>query len=135
MAVEIKGIAELEKQLEKKFGKTAMREKSDNALEKASDYMLNEMKKHFTSFKDTGASIDEMTRTRPFTSSIDRQRTVVIEWVGPKERYRLIHLNEHGYERNGVRYTPRGFGVIEKTLQASKAKYRDIVVNELGRTL
>lgn len=135
MAVEIKGIPELEKQLEKKFGKNAMRIKSDNVLEQASDYMLGEMKTHFESFKDTGASINEMTRTKPFTSAVDRQRTVLIEWVGPKDRYRLIHLNEHGYERNGRKYTPRGFGVIAKTLQASQTRYRQIVVRELERTL
>lgn len=135
MSVEIKGIKELENQLEQRFGASAMRAKSDRALTKASDYMLSEMKTHFKAFKDTGASIDEMTRTKPFTDARDRQRTVVIEWVGPKERYRLIHLNEHGYERNGKKIVPRGFGVIEKTLQASQARYRRIVVDELGKGL
>lgn len=135
MSVEIKGIKELENQLEKRFGTSAMRAKSDRALTEASDYMLGEMKTHFKAFKDTGASIDEMTRTKPFTDARDRQRTVVIEWVGPKERYRLIHLNEHGYERNGKKIVPRGFGVIEKTLQASQARYRRIVVDELGKGL
>lgn len=135
MSVEIKGIKELENQLEKRFGTSAMRAKSDRALTEASDYMLGEMKTHFKAFKDTGASIEEMTRTRPFTDAKDRQRTVVIEWVGPKERYRLIHLNEHGYERNGKKIVPRGFGVIEKTLQASQGRYRRIVIDELGKDL
>lgn len=135
MGVEIKGIKELENQLEKRFSASAMRAKSDRALTEASDYMLGEMKSHFKAFKDTGATIDEMTRTKPFTDARDRQRTVVIEWVGPKERYRLIHLNEHGYERNGKKIVPRGFGVIEKTLQASQARYRRIVVDELGKDL
>ncbi|MBF7019216.1 hypothetical protein ISO99_04755 [Staphylococcus sp. 18_1_E_LY] len=135
MTVEIKGIPELEKQLEQRFGKQAMREKSDRALEQASDYMLGELKKNFVAFKDTGASINEMKRTQPFTAAKDRQRTVVIEWVGPMDRYRLIHLNEHGYTRNGKKINPRGFGVIEKTLQASQAKYRSICIRELGRSL
>lgn len=135
MGVEIKGFKELENQLEKRFGVKAMRIKSDKALTESSDYMLNEMKSHFKAFKDTGASIDEMTRTKPFTDARDRQRTVVIEWVGPKDRYRLIHLNEHGYDRNGKKVIPRGFGVIEKTLQASQARYRKIVVDELRKGL
>lgn len=133
MGVEIKGVKELENQLEKRFGATAMRIKSDKALTEASDYMLGEMKNHFEVFKDTGASIDEMTRTKPFTDARDRQRTVVIEWVGPRDRYRLIHLNEHGYDRNGKKIVPRGFGVIEKTLQASQPRYRQIVVDELRK--
>lgn len=133
MGVEIKGIKELENQLEQRFGASAMRAKSDRALTEASDYMLGEMKSHFEVFKDTGASINEMQKTKPFTDARDRQRTVVIEWVGPKDRYNLVHLNEHGYDRKGKKIIPRGFGVIAKTLQASQARYRQIVVDELGK--
>lgn len=135
MGVEIKGIKKLEDELEKRFGQKVMRHKSDIALEKASDYMMNKLKIGFESFKDTGASINEMTRTDPFTSTRDRQRTVVIEWEGPKDRYRLIHLNEHGYERNGKKHIPKGFGVIEKTLQSSQQKYVSIVREELSKNL
>lgn len=133
MGVEIKGIKELENQLEQRFGVSAMRAKSDRALTEASDYMLGEMKSHFEVFKDTGASIKEMKKTKPFTDARDRQRTVVIEWVGPKDRYNLVHLNEHGYDRKGKKFIPRGFGVIAKTLQASQARYRQIVVDELRK--
>ena len=46
---------------------------------------------------------------------------------GPTGRYRIIHLNEHGYTRNGKKYTPRGFGVIAKTIKSririSKCRY------------
>jgi hypothetical protein len=135
MSVEIKGVKELENELEKRFGPKAMRIKSDKALTEASEYMLKEMKTNFEAFKDTGASINEMQKTKPFTDARDRQRTVVIEWVGPKDRYNLVHLNEHGYDRNGKKFIPRGFGVIAKTLQASQARYRKIVVDELRKGL
>lgn len=135
MGVEIKGIKKLEDELESRFGQKIMRHKSDLALEKASDYMLEQLKDGFESFKDTGASINEMTRTKPFTSARDNRRTVVIEWEGPKDRYRLIHLNEHGYERNGKKHIPKGFGVIEKKLQSSQQKYTSIVREELSKKL
>ncbi len=46
----------------------------------------------------------------------------------------IIHLNEHGYTRDGKKYTPRGFGVIaKKTLAASERKYREIIKKELAR--
>lgn len=135
MSVEIKGVKELENELEKRFGPKAMRIKSDKALTEASEYMLKEMKTNFEAFKDTGASINEMQKTKPFTDARDRQRTVVIEWVGPKDRYNLVHLNEHGYDRNGKKFIPRGFGVIAKTLQVSQARYRKIVVDELRKGL
>ncbi|CAL27413.1 MULTISPECIES: hypothetical protein [Staphylococcus] len=135
MSVELKGVKELERQLERRFGETAMRRKADDALEKASEYLLKELKKNFEVFKDTGASIDEMHKTKPFTAASDKLRTVVIDWVGPMDRFRLIHLNEHGYTRNGIKYTPRGMGVIAKTLESSESRYRQIIKEELRRSL
>ncbi len=52
--------------------------------------------------------------------------------VGPMNRKNIIHLNEHGYTRDGKKYTPRGFGVIAKTLAASERKYREIIKKELA---
>ncbi|HDZ0037534.1 TPA: hypothetical protein RRP60_002736, partial [Staphylococcus aureus] len=52
---------------------------------------------------------------------------------GPMNRKNIIHLNEHGYTRDGKKYTPRGFGVIAKTLAASERKYKEIIKKELAR--
>ncbi|MCI2773415.1 hypothetical protein [Staphylococcus petrasii] len=133
MSVEIKGVPELTRQLERKYGKAAMRIKEDRALEKSSDYFVDTLKGEFESFKDTGASIDEMKRTEPYTKATTNQRAILIEWVGPMNRKNIIHLNEHGYTRNGVKYTPKGFAVIAKTLESSKYKYREILKRELVR--
>lgn len=133
MSVEVKGIPELQRQLERRFGKEAMRIKSDRALEAASDFVESTLKKEFESFKDTGASIDEMKRTKPHTNLSSNERVVEIKWVGPKNRKNIIHLNEHGYTRDGKKYTPKGFGVITKTLSASKSHYREIIKKELRR--
>ncbi|MDU9304417.1 hypothetical protein PQ701_04170 [Staphylococcus coagulans] len=133
MSVEVKGIPELQRQLERRFGKEAMRIKSDRALETASDFVENTLKKEFESFKDTGASIDEMKRTKPHTNLSSNERVVEIKWVGPMNRKNIIHLNEHGYTRDGKKYTPKGFGVIAKTLSASKSHYREIIKKELRR--
>lgn len=119
MSVEIKGIPEVLNKLESVYGKQAMQAKSDKALNEASEFFIKALKKEFESFKDTGASIEEM--------------TVLIEWVGPMNRKNIIHLNEHGYTRDGKKYTPRGFGVIAKTLAASERKYREIIKKELAR--
>lgn len=45
MSVEIKGVSEVLKQIERRYGREAMREKSDKALNEASDYFLNTLKK------------------------------------------------------------------------------------------
>lgn len=133
MSVEIKGVSEVLKQIERRYGREAMREKSDKALNEASDYFLDTLKKEFESFKDTGASIDEMTKTKPYSKGSIYDRAILIEWVGPLNRKNIIHLNEHGYTRNGKKYTPRGFAVIAKTLQASQYRYREIIKRELTR--
>ncbi|BAW91094.1 hypothetical protein [Staphylococcus capitis] len=133
MSVEIKGVSEVLKQIERRYGREAMREKSDKALNEASDYFLNTLKKEFESFKDTRASIDEMTKTKPYSKGSIYDRAILIEWVGPMNRKNIIHLNEHGYTRNGKKYTPRGFAVIAKALQASQYRYREIIKRELTR--
>ena len=135
MSVEVKGLKELEDKIEKRFGKKRMTEISNKALEEATDYEMKILKSNFEKFKDTGASIDEMTRTDPFTSKVNYQQTIIIEWVGPHDRYRLIHLNEHGYNRKGGKFIPRGFGVIEKTLQSVKRRYRQIIKEEMRKRL
>ncbi|SUM32129.1 putative phiSLT protein [Staphylococcus gallinarum] len=81
---------------------------------------VNELKTQFETFKDTGASIDEMHRSSPYTDRKDNQRAVMISWVGPHERNRLIHLNEHGYDRNGKKVVPRGFWRNRKNIRRYK---------------
>lgn len=112
-----------------------MIEISNKALEAATEHEMKVLKTNFEKFKDTGASINEMTRTKPFTSKVTRQQTIIIEWVGPHDRYKLVHLNEHGYDRNGKKFIPRGFGVIENTLQAVKTSYKNIITEEMRRRL
>ncbi|MCJ1656695.1 hypothetical protein MT340_009055 [Staphylococcus sp. NRL 16/872] len=133
MSVEVKGVKELTEQLNRKFGINRMREIEDEALKEGGDYIAELLAKNFKVFEDTGASINEITRTDPFYSKSlgGSDRSVLIKWVGPMERYRIIHLNEHGYTRDGKKYTPRGFGVIAKSLESGKNIYRKIIVDSL----
>lgn len=55
----------------------------------------------------------------------------MIKWEGPMNRKNIIHLNEHGYTRDGKKYTPRGFGVIAKTLNAGEFAYRQTIMKSL----
>lgn len=129
--VKIEGEKEIMKKMEAKFGQKAMQAKNDKALIEASDYLKQELKYQFEVFKDTGATIKEMKRGNPET--VVGQRRIMIHWEGPKERKNIIHLNEHGYTRNGKKYTPKGYGVIAKTLEASQTKYRSIIRRELNK--
>lgn len=128
--VEVKGTEELMKKMESKYGKEAMRKKSDEALIEGSEYIKRKLEKNFEAFKDTGATIKETQRGEPH--GVGSVRRVLIYWDGPKLRQKLIHLNEHGYDRKGRKHIPRGFGVIAKTLENTSAKYKNIIAKKLG---
>lgn len=131
MDIEIVGNKKLMGEMEKRFGKVAMKKKSEHALIAASDYLKSELAHEFESFKDTGASIDEIKSGDP--EIVAGQHRVLIYWDGPKDRYKIIHLNEHGYERDGKKIIPKGFGVIAKTLNRSQRKYQSIITEELKK--
>lgn len=132
MSVEVKGIKELERQLEAMYGQQRMKQLSDEALRPSAKIVANQIASNFQSFKDTGASIDEIHMDKP-SFAPDGTRRVIIRWKGPKDRYRIIHLNEFGYNRNGKRITPAGFGAIARALRASERSYRQSIIKYLRR--
>ncbi|MGX0167494.1 HD superfamily phosphohydrolase [Staphylococcus hominis] len=135
MSVEVKGMDEVLSQLEKRFSSKELVQIEDEALNKGSEVLLKALKSNFESFKATGNTIKEMSVTKPYSKNISVLRAKSIKWKGPTGRYRIIHLNEHGYTRNGKKYTPRGFGVIAKTLKEVESEYRNIVIKELKKKL
>ena len=122
MSVDIKGQKELLNEIEKRFGKKRMQEISDEALLNGAEVFVKELKKQFEQFKDTGASLEEITIADPAT--IGGVRTVRVHWKGPKERYRIIHLNEFGTVKNP---NPRGKGAIARALRESEKAYREAI--------
>ncbi|UII58117.1 hypothetical protein LS684_21075 (plasmid) [Cytobacillus spongiae] len=120
--VQIKGEKELLAQLEKRLGKEKMDEVSDIALMRGAEVFVEELKSQFASFKDTGASIEEIQVTQP--ESIHGVRTVKIHWKGPDNRYRIIHLNEFGTVKNP---NPKGKGAIARAMMNAKKAYRKAI--------
>ncbi|RXY85247.1 hypothetical protein DD607_32775 [Salmonella sp. 3DZ2-4SM] len=133
MTVEIKGVQQLVNQLEKKFGVENTKRVNDQALKKAGAYFEKELSSAFETFKDTGASKDEIQLSEPMM--IQGVRGIKVYWEGPMDRYRLIHLNEWGYTRNGIKQHPRGYAVIAKTLKNSERVYRNIIKDEIRKNL
>ena len=133
MSVEVKGVKELINQLEKKFGAEHTKQVSDKALKSAGGHFEKELRNAFVSFEDTGASKNEIKLSEPM--NINGVRGVKIYWEGPMDRYRLIHLNEWGYKRNGTKHYPKGHAVIAKTLKSSEKVYRNIVKDEIRKNL
>lgn len=131
--VSIKGVNATLKELEERLGEKQMQKISRQAINKAGEEVKKDLKQDMKSFRDTGASVDEVVQqnaTKKSTGVSGR-----IGWNGPQNRYKLIHLNEWGYTRYGKQYRPRGFGVIEKSLKGSENKYLETVESELRSNL
>lgn len=130
LKVTVDGVDEVNAELEKRFGVTNMARIVDKALLAGAQVIKRELETNFESFKDTGASKDEITISEPMT--LNKIRTVIIYWSGPKKRYTIIHLNEFGTIKNP---SPRGKGAIERALRAGQTEYLRVIKEEIGRSL
>ncbi|EHD5081632.1 hypothetical protein JQ537_000273 [Listeria monocytogenes] len=133
MSVEVTGVEELERQLVNLFGRENLPQLVDPALIAGAALVAKTLKSEFVQFKDTGASIDEINIEKP--SYDNGVRSIKIDWKGPKDRYKIIHLNEYGYTRNSKKITPSGTGSIARSLRISERAYRAIVQKKIGDKL
>lgn len=133
MSFELKGLDDLQKQLEKKFGNAGMKSTVENALINGAKEFDKVLKPELEKFKDTGATVDDTTYKKEFITG--KNPSIKIHWNSTHERYRLIHLNEHGYTRNGKKYRPRGYGAIARALAKGKPVYYAAIKKELERKL
>ena len=132
MTMTLKGDKEIIAYLETKYGKSAMKRITDFALTKAGNKVVSIIKSNMKSFEDTGESVEETTLSKPMT--IKGVRTVKIHWRGPKQRYRIIHLNEYGhYDRSGKWINTAGKGVIENAMREGRETYFRTVKEEMRK--
>lgn len=131
--VEFQGVTETIQALEKKLGTNKIRKVTRDAIDEGASDVEEQLKWALLTFKDTGATVDEVVRS--LASYKNYNAEAEIGWNGPKQRYRLIHLNEWGYTRNGRQIKPRGFGVITKSLKSSEKLYLNAVARELRKKL
>ncbi|PTF09218.1 hypothetical protein BUY41_02565 [Staphylococcus cohnii] len=132
MTVTVKGDKEIIAYLEKKYGRSATKRITDFALTKGGQKVVQIIKNNMKSFKDTGESVEETTVSKPMT--INGVRTVKIHWRGPRQRYRIIHLNEYGhFDRSGKWVNTRGKGVIENAMREGRETYFRTVKEEMRK--
>ncbi|MDQ6125856.1 hypothetical protein [Staphylococcus epidermidis] len=132
MTMTLKGDKEIIAYLETKYGKSAMKRITDFALTKAGNKVVSIIKGNMKSFEDTGESVEETTLSKPMT--IKGVRTVKIHWRGPKQRYRIIHLNESGhFDRSGKWVNTAGKGVIENVMREGRETYFRTVKEEMRK--
>lgn len=121
---EMHGIDEVIKALDEQFSERRSSSIQNKAVNEAAEIFKEGLAEAISVYSDTGATVGETTRSR---SSIKAGgvRTARVGWNGPKQRYKLIHLNEFGYVRWGKRYNPRGMGVIRAYIDKSQNIYME----------
>lgn len=130
LTVEVNGIEKVEAELAKKFSKEALDKITDKALIAGARVIKAELRKNFELFKDTGASRDEITISKPMI--LNGVKSILIYWSGPKNRWHIIHMNEFGTVKNP---NPRGKGAIERSIKSGKKEYLRVVAAEIGRSI
>lgn len=127
MSVEVKGVHQMLREIGEQYGEIKMLKAQDKALNKGAKYFMSVLKENFEVFRDTGASIHEITKTEPYTIH-GNTRMVKVHWHGSMNRYAIIHLNEWGTIKNP---NPRGKGAIARTMFMTEKPYQEIVKQSL----
>lgn len=133
MSFEIRGLEQLQKAITEAYSGTAARKIKKNALNAGGEVVVEQLRKNFEAFKDTGYSQDEIMRTDARTKNDTEE--LKIGWSGDHGRWRMIHLNEFGYTKMGKQYTPKGFGVIQRTINETKDDYVRTVAGKMRDSL
>lgn len=121
MSVNIKGLDKVLAQMEKELGTKKVNRVVNKTLDATGEVLKQKVKSAVSVYKDTGATVDEVVKSK--SKKIDGINKVKVGWNGPKQRSKLVHLNEFGYTRNGKRYSPRGKGVIRNTVDEAEGTY------------
>lgn len=129
MTVNITGMEQMMSEIRQRVGDEVAQHKASKGIEAGAQIVYKNMQNAMSSFRDTGASAEEVK-----VSKVDvkgREIKAFIYWEGPMKRYTIVHLNEHGYTRKGKRYTTRGYGAIARALRQSQTAYFQRVRREL----
>ena len=122
-SVKIDGVQETLDELEKRLSGAAFQEVVDRALTAGAEKFVVELRSQMEPWKDTGATVKEITLDGPHSDPGGR-RYITVRWQGPRNRYRIIHLNEFGTVNNP---RPRGKGSISRALRNSERVFNETV--------
>lgn len=132
MKAELQGIPELERELNKRFGKAHMTKISDYALIRGARVYVRAINREVRSRPNKGYAqgytVKETDISNPMT--IQGVRTIKIHWKGMHGRYRIIHLNEFGTVKNP---NPPRKGALAVALRSAEAEYKSSIKDELRR--
>lgn len=117
------GFDEVIANLERKLSPARVQRVVNKSLRNAADVAVNELK----SVQGNGETASGVTH-----GNVSRATGVPIIKIGNKgKHWRLVHLNEFGYTRNGKTFSGARPGALRRFAQSQEQKFPEIVRKEL----
>lgn len=130
--MDVIGIDELLQKLSQQFSKAKVDRVVNKALNTEADTENEELRSSLNSaYHDTGLSADGVTHGKVSRSS----GYPVIKMGNGGEHWRLIHLNEWGYTKDGTYHPGVGHGIMTKFIEERKGDYLNRITNGLGELI
>lgn len=122
------GLDDVLEKLEEKLGERKVKQIVNDSLRAAGQEIEPEFRSVISSYRDTGRTVNEITVSR--VVRVDGIPKIKIGFRGgvKQARWRLVHLQEFGYDGNG---SPRGLGKIRNFSSKLEGTYPDIIAREL----
>lgn len=131
--ISVTGVEDVLLAINNKLGKTRRERISREAINNAAELAEDDLKEVTRTFQDTGRTTDETTHSKARKIGGEIYQ-VKVGW-GPGSRWRLEHLNEFGFVRNGRSYPPngniRGFGKLRVFAEEQKTVYVERMKDKL----
>lgn len=127
----IKGFEEIEAKLKAKFSEARVKSIESKALRAAGDDAVEDLKSTLSQFANSGDTVDGVVR-----GNISRASGIAKIKIGNNgKHWRLVHLENNGFTRNGKSYRYRSFGALQKFANSQGKKFVESAQHSLKELL
>ncbi|MFC4652638.1 HK97 gp10 family phage protein [Lactococcus nasutitermitis] len=117
--MKVSGMKEIETLLRSKFSESRVKTIENKALRVATDEAVNDLKQTLTQFENSGDTVAGVVH-----GNVSRATGLPIIKIGNNgKHWRLVHLENNGFVRNGKSYHYRSFGALQRFSEAQGKKF------------
>lgn len=133
MSADIVGVDDVIKALKAQFTSQKWNKIENKALVEGAKVVARNIATELEPFAKDHHTIDEIVVSKP--SKKGGYKHILVGWSGPKQRYRIIHLLENGYTKDGKYYPTPQKGAIKRAVDKAKQPFVAVVSDELRKHL
>lgn len=123
----IKGFEELEAKLREKFSEARVKSIEGKALRNAADEAVVDLKSTLSQFANSGDTVEGVVR-----GNVSRASGFPMVKIGNSgNHWRLVHLENNGFTRNGKSYRYKSFGALQKFANTQGNKFVESAQKDL----